>query len=159
MVFQYDEAQRRYFPVINYYYEKSFTIEDCAQFPACDNDVLRFDLYQNNRGDETIPTYGVGDTVIFDGSNSHDPDGDELSYYWTSFAEYNDDTAQFLPAGEDHHLYSFTVEKAGDYFVSLCVQEKAERTLYDYANADTWPLYWVPRRRCPQIQFHVVLEG
>ena len=34
MVFQYDEAQRRYFPVINYYYEKSFTIEDCAQFPS-----------------------------------------------------------------------------------------------------------------------------
>jgi len=156
MVFQFDEVNSRYFPVINYYYEETFSIVDCAAIPDCDNDRLRFDLYQNNRGTEAIPTFEVGDSVSFNASNSSDPEGEELSYLWSGYIDAADtETALFLTAGADDANYTVQLDETGDYYVSLCVQEKGRVTLYPYNDRSVFPLYWLPNQLCSQIQFRV----
>jgi len=156
MAFQFDDVNSRYFPVINYYYEEAFSIADCSVIPGCDNDRLRFDLYQNNRGTEAIPTFEVGDSVSFNASNSSDPEGEELSYLWSGYIDAADtETALFLTAGADDANYTVQLDKTGDYYVSLCVQEKGTVTLYPYNDKLVYPLYWLPKQLCSQIQFRV----
>lgn len=75
-------------------------------------------------GDDPVSDAGddqevmVGDTVDLDGSASHDPDGDELTYLWEQTAG-----ADVEIEGADGPTPSFVVEEAGDHAFELTVTD------------------------------------
>ena len=155
MEFQFDSDKDEYFPVINYYYEDTISIADCSPDPNCTNERLHFDLFQN-LATAGVPTVAVDSAVTFSGANSTDPDNDDLSYIWSGyFLSDVDDTASALPNGEDSETYTFTPDEAGEYFVSLCVQESDVASMYRTRSSGL-PYYWLPYPLCAQIQFNAV---
>ncbi len=155
MSFLFDAENQRYFPSIQYFYETTFSIDDCNPLPGCNQDDLRFDTFQNNNSG-AIPEFQVGDRVDFDASNSVDPDGDELSFLWSGFVDKAENgNGAYLKVGDDSPTFSVDTQVAGDYYISLCVQERDTFTLYSGADRFVRPLYDLPFQRCPQIQFRV----
>ncbi len=67
-------------------------------------------------------TVAVGSVAVLDGSNSYDPNGFDLDYGWTvvSVPDGSAVSAATL-TGADAESASFTVDKKGDYLLSLVV--------------------------------------
>lgn len=72
----------------------------------------------------------VGDVVQLDGSQSHDPDGDTISYQWAFVSKPNSSSAELNKANEV--VPHFTPDVAGDYVVSLTVSDGKSIRLPDY---------------------------
>lgn len=157
MRFEYDAASATHYPIIQYYYAETLSNDLCEPYDACDERFVDFSLYQNNKGAGSIPVFNLGDVIVFNANNSHDSDGDDLSYFWTGYIDDDAGTLNrpFLDVGEDEPRFEVTLEHVGDYYVSLCVQEKDARTLYSRPDYFTYPLDSVPNHMCPQIQVSV----
>jgi hypothetical protein len=154
MSFGFDEDERVYAPVIHYYYEQTITNDVCGVLDRCEARHIDFDTYQNNRGSEDIPVFKIGDKVRFNAANSSDPDGEALSYLWSGYIR-GDINSYFMEVGDNKATYEPATEKAGDYFVSLCLQETGYNSIYNGVDYNPFPLFWPVSQMCPQIQFRV----
>jgi PKD repeat protein len=65
---------------------------------------------------------GVNDVIVFNGSGSSDPDGDDISYLW----DFGDGTT----ANEEIPEHSFS--ERGEYTVTLTVEDKKHQTNQDF---------------------------
>ena len=69
-------------------------------------------------------SYDLGETVMLDGSGSYDDDGDALAYGWTfTSVPSGSSIADSDMTDSDTNMPSFTPDVAGDYEVSLTVND------------------------------------
>lgn len=76
-------------------------------------------------------TVDVGDTVVMNGSDSDDPDGDEITFAWTLAGKPGASTS-FLDAPTDA-LSEFVPDVAGTYIVQLIVSDGITTSSVDSA--------------------------
>jgi len=111
----------------NYYYNSSYSIMGTYSYYIWANDtsnnqnisiVNMFEVYISNQPPEAVissplnnDVFLTTDSIFFDGSNSSDPDNDDLMFYWSSnISGYLSNESQFyiaLPPG--YHLITLFV--------------------------------------------------
>ena len=72
------------------------------------------------RARTSADTVTAGQTITLDGSDSSDPDGDEISYSWSLSAPYSSDATLSAQSGVE---VQFTADVAGDYDATLSVSD------------------------------------
>ncbi len=77
----------------------------------------------------------LSNTVTLDGSNSWDPDGDPLSFSW-AFTSIPADS-NVVQSGTNTDTFSFTVDVAGAYVVSLIVDDGTADSNHDMVSIST----------------------
>ena len=77
----------------------------------------------------------VGDTVQFDGSNSSDADGDELTYNWSLVERPLESTAAL--GAPTSAAPSLTMDAPGEYLISLTVNDGQLDSVPDYTRSST----------------------
>ncbi len=74
-------------------------------------------------GDDVV-TY-IGETVSLDGTGSHDPDGDPITYLWTILTPPPDASpSEYNLNSPTSSMASFTSQKAGPFDIQLTVSDK-----------------------------------
>ncbi len=71
----------------------------------------------------------IGLTVYLDGSQSSDPDGDELTYQWTIVSKPGDSHSQLNDGSLESP--SFTVDEYGEYIIQLLINDDYESSTPD----------------------------
>lgn len=100
-------------------------------------------VYEFTNIDNSAPTADAGtgqavhvtDLVTLDGSGSTDPDGDLLTYSWAFTSEPTGSTATLTNPNSVNP--SFTVDKAGDYILSLVVNDGTVNSVPDTVTVST----------------------
>ena len=83
----------------------------------------------NAGADQTV---AVGGTAVLDGSGSYDPNGLDLGYTWTVVSVPDGSTVNAgALSGADAESASFTVDKKGDYMLSLVVDNGLAESVAD----------------------------
>lgn len=79
----------------------------------------------------------VNDLVTLDGSGSSDVDGDSLTFNWSFTSKPVDSTATLVVNPSDPAHPTFTVDKSGDYVVSLTVNDSTVDSTPDEVKIST----------------------
>ena len=70
-------------------------------------------------GEDRLAT--IGETVVFDGSGSHDPEGGEITYSWSLIEKPQGSNAELLNPND--YNPSITPDRHGDYLIQLVVSD------------------------------------
>lgn len=108
---------------------KSWCILDGQNTEYTGGDQTGRDPVADAGRDQIVP---LGSTVQLDGSNSFDPDGDPIEYYWQLAKKPNGSTASLEPPAisppsdqwSNAEKPTFVCDKVGQYELNLHVQEK-----------------------------------
>ena len=92
---------------------------------ATTQDTVQVEVIKENVPPVAVPgavqSVIVGDLVQLNGSQSHDPDGDTITYQWAFASKPSGSSAQLNNANQVNP--TFTADMAGDYVVTLTVSD------------------------------------
>lgn len=133
-----NEARASITPDVAGEYVITLSVSDGVHNPVTDEVTLNITADTGNppvaaAGDDR--TVGVNETVTLDGSNSSDPDGDELTYHWTisstpvgsqaTITNADQAQAQFVPDQAGNYVFRLRVTDA----VGSCVSEDTDNLI------------------------------
>ncbi|MCP5050946.1 MAG: hypothetical protein GY940_27520, partial [bacterium] len=112
-------------------YEIQLVVSDPWVSSPADSVIVSFDNIAPVADAGANQSTNAGDTVVFDGSGSSDPNGDSLTYSWQIASKPLGSNAQLVNPGSVNP--SLQPDVAGDYVVSLVVNDGLLDSLPDTA--------------------------